>query len=78
MPKIDKKIINRRKSELKTIRDKLNKNYLILMLNSSQEVIFETMVNGLSVGYSQYYVRIYVETNKKHANTENGKFVFNN
>ena len=45
----------------------LNKNYLILMLNSSQEVIFETMVNGLSVGYSQYYVRIYVETNKKHA-----------
>jgi len=67
MPKIDKKIINRRKSELKTIRDKLNKNYLILMLNSSQEVIFETMVNGLSVGYSQYYVRIYVETNKKHA-----------
>ncbi len=67
MPKIDKKIVNRRKAELKEIRDKLNNRYLILMLNSSQDVIFETMVNGLNVGYSQYYVRIYVQTDKKYA-----------
>ena len=67
MPKIDKKIVNCRKAELKEIRDKLNKKYLILMLNSLQNVIFETTVNGFKVGYSQYYVRIYVQTDKKYA-----------
>lgn len=67
MPRISPEIIKIRKKILKQIRDELNNIYINLMLNSSQNVIFETKEEGLSVGYSQYYIRIYAQTDKNCA-----------
>ncbi len=59
--------INARKKKLKEIRDNLHSLYIDLMLNSFQNVIFESKENDLSVGYSEYYLRIYAKTDKKCA-----------
>ncbi|MBQ4072767.1 MAG: tRNA (N(6)-L-threonylcarbamoyladenosine(37)-C(2))-methylthiotransferase MtaB [Clostridia bacterium] len=67
LPVISANVIKERKERLRIVKEKLNKEYLILMLNSYQDVIFETYVDGYSVGYSQYYVRIYTKTNKNNA-----------
>ena len=64
---IPSEVVKTRKEKLREIKNKLNKNYLILMLNSFQDVIFECNNGGISVGYSQYYVRVYSKTEKKHA-----------
>ncbi len=67
MPRISPEIIKFRKKILKQIRDELNNKYINLMLNLSHNVIFETKEDGLSVGYSQYYIKIYVQTDKSCA-----------
>ena len=64
---IPSEVIKERKDKLRIIKEKLNKNYLILMLNSYQDVIFETYFDDYSVGYSQYYVRVYAKTTKEQA-----------
>lgn len=65
--RIPKEIVDTRKKTLKKIRDELHDNYLNLMINLPQNVIFETTENGISVGYSQYYLRIYAQISKNRA-----------
>lgn len=67
MPQIAPDIIKERKNKLKKVRDVLHESFINLMLNSHQNVIFETEDHGLKVGYSQYYIRIYARTTKKCA-----------
>ncbi len=63
-PLIPSEVIKERKERLRVLKEELNKKYLLLMLNSYHKVIFETEEEGLKVGYSEYYVRIYCKTNK--------------
>lgn len=67
MPQIPADVIKRRKVKLKELRDVLHKSYINLMLNSYQNVIFENKEDELSVGYSEYYLRIYAKTDKNRA-----------
>ena len=61
-------IIKERKAKLEEVRKKLHKNYLETMKNVCQEVVFETKNDeDYSTGYSEYYVRFYVKTEKKVA-----------
>ena len=64
MQRISPDIIKMRKKILKKVRDELHEKYMNLMLNSPQNVIFESKEEGLSVGYSQYYIRIYAQTDE--------------
>lgn len=67
LPKIPSEIVKDRKEKLHLAKERLNKKYLNLMLNSYQDVIFESKFDEYSVGYSQYYVRVYSKTNESFA-----------
>ena len=65
---IPPQIIKDRKHRLEEVRKELHHNYLDLMKNVSQEVVFETKVDDCyNTGYSEYYVRFYVKTDEKVA-----------
>ncbi len=60
-------IIDKRKEKLEAVREILRKNFIDKMLEIPQKVVFERVKNGYAEGYSQYYVRVYLQTDKKYA-----------
>jgi threonylcarbamoyladenosine tRNA methylthiotransferase MtaB len=67
MKPISSNIINLRISLLNTLREKLNKEFLIKMLSLEQGVVFEETHGDIKVGYSQYYARVYCNTSKNYS-----------
>ncbi len=67
LKRIPAEIVKNRKNILKQIKDDLHEKYLNLLQLHPQNTIFETEENGISVGYSQYYLRIYARTQEKRA-----------
>ncbi len=67
LERIPSDVVKKRKNILKKIKDELREDYLDLLANYPQNTIFEIEENGLSVGYSQYYLRIYAHTQEKRA-----------
>ena len=45
----------------------MKNKYLEKMLNIPQKVVFETESDGFKVGYSEYYIKFYVDTRAEYA-----------
>lgn len=60
-------VIDERKKTLEKIRVNLREKFMESMLSVPQKVVFEQKKHGYSEGYSQFYVRVYLQTEKKCA-----------
>ena len=66
MKKVADSVKAEREKRLRTKRDELRREYLEKMSNVPQNVLFETEEDGMKTGYSEYYVKFYVETNDEY------------
>ena len=60
--KTDKSIVKEREAVLSELKAKLRRNYLEKMSDVRQRVLFESEENGYRLGYSEYYIKFYVDT----------------
>ena len=66
MKKVADSVKVEREKRLRTKRDELRREYLEKMSNVPQNVLFETSEDGFRTGYSEYYVKFYVETDTEY------------
>lgn len=60
-------VIEARRLKLEAEREILRNNYIEKMFSIPQKVVFERIKNGYAEGYSQFYVRVYLQTELKYA-----------
>lgn len=64
LPQLPQSIIEKRKQVITQVKNQLKCLYSYKMLNYPQNVIFEQTLNdGISYGYSEYYIKVYAKTN---------------
>ncbi|MCL2630468.1 MAG: tRNA (N(6)-L-threonylcarbamoyladenosine(37)-C(2))-methylthiotransferase MtaB [Firmicutes bacterium] len=65
-PLISAPLVKERITKLTALKSELANNYLNSLIGVPQNVIYESKLkNGLSVGYSQYYVRVFSKTDSE-------------
>ena len=67
LKKLPKPLVKQREDKLLQLKAILKNKYLEKMLNIPQKVVFETESDGFKVGYSEYYIKFYVDTRAEYA-----------
>ena len=65
--KLPKESVKAREERLYELKETLKRKYLEKMIPVRQHVVFETEHDGLSTGYSEYYIKFYVDTRAEYA-----------
>lgn len=61
MPILDKNIVVTRKNALNDLKTNLKANFIAKNIGSTNSVLIETKENGLNVGYTKNYIRVYTK-----------------